>query len=311
MWYIIINPTAGGGRAGRRWPEIARILQQDGWAYTHHFTTGSGEAETIARDAIRQGYRKLLAIGGDGTNHEVCNGILGQSDVPSAEIQYALLPIGTGNDWVKSLGLHPRQWQRWLRAIPQASTRLLDAGRVDFLQADESAGQRFFVNVAGLAYDAFVVREMSLRADVKGKPWLYLWWILKLLFRFRPPAAAIQFGDEQVSDQVYTVNIGLGRYSGGGMQFTPQAEPGSGRFALTIAREVSIPTVLWNTPRFYSGTLGKHPRITLHHAEQVAITSTGPEDVLLEADGEYLGKAPATFHMLPGALQVFVPENKL
>ena len=101
MWFIIVNPAAGGGAAKRLWLRIERDLQAQGFSYSVRFTERKMHAVELVEEAVARGYRKFLAVGGDGTVHEVANGILSQEFVPSREIGLALLPVGTGNDWAK------------------------------------------------------------------------------------------------------------------------------------------------------------------------------------------------------------------
>ena len=104
-WHIIANPAAGNGAVGRRWPDIEALLQEMGFSYTVRFTEHRGHAVRLVDDAVLKGCRHILGLGGDGTNHEIANGILCQPHVPPADITYALLPIGTGNDWARTYNI--------------------------------------------------------------------------------------------------------------------------------------------------------------------------------------------------------------
>ena len=101
FWYIIANPMAGNGWVGKHWPVVEAILQELGYSYTVKFTEHRDHAIRLVEDAVLKGHRHILGVGGDGTNHEIANGILLQTRVPSADITYALLPVGTGNDWAR------------------------------------------------------------------------------------------------------------------------------------------------------------------------------------------------------------------
>lgn len=302
FWYIIANPTSGGGAVQKCWPAIERLLQELGFSYSVHFTERSGHATRIAEDAVGKGYRHLLGIGGDGTNHEIANGILRQTFVPSAEITSALLPVGTGNDWARTyqLASDPR---RRLEQILLGKTRLQDAGLVRYHQAGQPA-ERYFVNVAGLAYDGYIGQQMAQHRVTKR--WQYLLLVGKYLFHYRLKKARISYDDRQTEDFFYTINVGICRYSGGGMQFVPQAIPDDGLFALTFARRLQKWEVLAQTRRFYNGTLLQHPKVEGYQARVVRIEAVGGEPTLLEADGEFLGETPVEFILLEKALRVVV-----
>lgn len=317
FWYLIVNPAAGGGAVKRLWPRIERDLQKLGFSYTVKFTEGKMHAARLAEDGILKGYRNLLAIGGDGTVHEVANGILAQDFAPSRDITLALLPVGTGNDWA-------RQWSisgsptEVLKKIQAGKTAFQDAGLVRFLK-DGQPTERFFINVAGMAYDGFIAREVERNGTRTSSPLSYYSLIVKCLWKYELGEALLKFAPEgQVSsaaeadwqtirDQFYTINIGLCKYSGGGMQFVPQAIPDDGLFGLTFARRLPKWEVILQTPRFFNGKLGDHPKVTCTQTRAVKVENLpGQPPVLLEADGEFLGEAPAEFVLLEKALKVIV-----
>jgi len=300
FWHIIANPAAGGGSVARRWPQIEQLLQEMGFSYSVQFTERRGHAARLAEDIILKGGRYLLGIGGDGTNHEIANGILGQSFAPTADIHYALLPVGTGNDWAKEheIPCDPRQRLERLK-MPQ--TTLQDVGIVDYFR-DGKAEKRYFVNVAGMAYDGFIGKKLTER-PVSNRAH-YLLMVAQYLLEYRLTGAKIMFDGEIVEDEFYTINIGLCRFSGGGMQFVPHAVPDDGLFALTYARRLHKLEVLMQTPRFYNGTLLRHPKIGHAQVRSIRVEQTGAHPTLLEADGEFLGETPVEFTLLEKALRV-------
>lgn len=303
MWYVILNPAAGGGAAGRLWPRLEEMLQTMGFSYTVQHTESKGHAIRLAETAVLKGYRHILGVGGDGTNHEIVNGILMQTQVPSAEVSYALLPVGTGNDWARTYGLShdPR---RRLEALLSPKTVLQDVGVLRY-QQDGAQQTRFFVNVAGLAYDAYVARRIGERSKPLYSRLHYLALVGQYLWDYRLTKARIQVAEAPpVEDRFYTVNIGICRYSGGGMQLVPHAVPDDGLLALTYARSVSKATVLMITPRFYNGTLLSHPRVEGLQTRRVVIEAMDEGPTWLEADGEFLGETPVEVSLLEKALKV-------
>ncbi len=319
MWFIIVNPAAGGGKVRRLWPRLERELQAQGFSYSVKFTERKMHAIELVEDAILRGHRKFMAIGGDGTVHEVANGILAQAFVPSCEIGLALVPVGTGNDWAKQWGLSASPVE-CLKKIKLENVQFQDAGRAHFFKNGEAA-ERFFINVAGMAYDAFVVRESERQTADKGSFGGYYGLIIKCLWKYELTPARLFFveparqtgGNEAkptpeilVEDSFYTINIGLCKYSGGGMQFVPQAVPDDGLFALTFVRRLPKMGVILATPLFYNGKIGGHPKVTCTQARELRVENVaGQPSVLLEADGEFLGETPVRFEILPGALKVF------
>ncbi|NRB47328.1 MAG: diacylglycerol kinase family lipid kinase [Saprospiraceae bacterium] len=302
-WYIIINPAASGGKAAKLWPSIERDLLAAGVSFSTAFTSYSREATSLAKEAIAKGYRCLMAVGGDGTNNEVINGILQQDIVPSSSIVYCLLPVGTGNDWIKTHGI-PRARKAWLEMFLAGHESQQDIGWVEY-QKEGELKRHYFANVAGLAYDAFVVHYVEALKTHLANKLIYLWVVLRCLWKYQLRKAKLLFKNQTVEDYFYTINIGVCRYSGGGMQFVPHADPKDGLLALTYAGKLKKWQVIWNTYRFYNGSIGSHPLVYTDQVEQVTIESEG---TLLEVDGEYLGKTPAQFGITKQALRFICPS---
>ncbi len=300
FWHIIANPAARGGAVERQWPHIERLLQELGFAYTVQFTERRGHAAQLVENALLKGGRYLLGIGGDGSNHELVHGIFSQSFVPPSEINYALLPFGTGNDWARQYGI-PTNPRLRLERLLELKTVQQDIGLVKY-QRDGQTQSRYFVNVAGMAYDGFIGKKLT-ESPAKNKAH-YLLKIIQYLTAYQLSKARITFDNQSVEDFFYTINIGLCRFSGGGMQFVPQAVPDDGLFALTFARKISKLEVVLQTPRFYDGSLLQHSRIEGHQARSIRVEHVGDTPTLLEADGEFLGETPVEFELLERVLRV-------
>ena len=300
FWHIIANPAAGVGSVGRRWPQIEQLLQEMGFSYSVYFTERRGHASRLAEDIILKGGRYLLGIGGDGTNHEIANGILGQSFAPSAEICYALLPVGTGNDWARQYGI-PDDPRKRLERLKNLHTVLQDAGIAAYFK-DGKPEKRYFVNVAGMAYDGFIGKKLTERPAQNRLHYLLM--VAQYLMQYTLTGAKITFDGQSVEDDFYTINIGICRYSGGGMQLVPHAVPDDGLFALTYAGRMSKMEVMLQTTRFYNGTLLQYPKVGSAQARSVKVEQTGAAPTLLEADGEFLGETPVVFTLLEKALKI-------
>ena len=300
FWHIIANPAARGWAVERQWPQIESLLQELGFAYSVQFTERRGHAAQLVENALLKGGRHILGIGGDGSNHELVHGLFSQSFVPPSEVSYALLPFGTGNDWARQYGLPTDPRLRLIRLL-EMNTVLQDIGLVKY-QRDGKPESRYFVNVAGMAYDGFIGKKL-IENPAKNKA-DYLLKVARYLTAYKLSKARIHFDGQTVEDFFYTINIGLCRYSGGGMQLVPQAVPDDGLFALTFAREISKLEVLLQTPRFYNGTLLQHSKIEGHQARSIRVEHVGDTPTLLEADGEFLGETPVEFFLLEKALRV-------
>lgn len=304
-WQLIVNPAGGNWAVKKQLDAITSALRQAGFSFESAFSEYGGHATLLTKEAIKNGMRHIIALGGDGTANEVANGILSQKEVPTDAITFALLPVGTGNDWARTWRI-PRDLTSWISMLAAGRTTHQDAGLVAYFE-NEKPVQRYFINVAGLSYDAFVVRYAEQKKHLMGNRFFYLWMILTCLFKFRLPKGRLEFDGKQVSDFFYTINVGICKYSGGGMQIVPQAIPDDGLLALTYALKVSKIGVILNTWRFYNGSIGAHSKIFTLQTNQVKISPDPGETILLEVDGEFLGAAPASFSILKKALKIVVP----
>jgi len=302
MYYIIVNPAAGGGRLGKKWPFLEQALQESGLAYTVQFTQSRGHAIRLVEDAVLRGHRQFIGVGGDGTHHEITNGILTQSVIPPSAILYAPLPFGTGNDWARMYGFSADLKKR-LHQIVHNEPFFQDVGLVEYVQNGQPAS-RYFINVAGMAYDAFVVKKSAETASKIRSRLHYLMLLTRYLFDYEPTKAIVRFDDQIVEDHFYTINIGICRYSGGGMQLVPHAVPDDGLLALTLARQMSKAAVMLQTHRFYNGSIFKSARVSGFQTQHITVEHSGSEPMLLEADGEFLGNTPVQFSILKQALKI-------
>ncbi|TAK30390.1 MAG: diacylglycerol kinase family lipid kinase [Saprospiraceae bacterium] len=301
-WRFIANPVAGGGKVSEQWPQIERALKMAGIAFDVVFTQEKRHAIALAKEAVQQGCRHLAAVGGDGTAHEVVNGIFQQTTCPPEEVTFTLLPIGTGNDWVKEHRI-PKDFGRWLHFFQHGKTTFQDVGWLTFYKNGQLE-KRWFINVAGLSYDAFVAKKAEAQGAKMANKFFYLLLIFRCLFQFTIPKIRVTFDGQTVEDFLYTINVGICRYSGGGLRLVPQAITNDGKLALTLVKKVTKLEVLLITPLFYTSQIGLHPAVSLHQAEDILVEG---KNVLVEADGEFLGEAPVQFGILKRALKILAP----
>jgi YegS/Rv2252/BmrU family lipid kinase len=301
-WRFIVNPVGGGGAVAKHWPEIEAQLRAAAIDFDAVFTERKMHAAELAEQAIAEGHRNLVAVGGDGTAHEVVNGILRQTACPSHEVTFTLLPVGTGNDWVKTHRI-PKNTKKWLDFLQTGKTSSQDVGWLSY-QVNGVTQKRFFINVAGLSYDAYVVKRSEAYKDRLSSKIFYLLLIFRCLFEFKIPRIRVVFDGKTVEKPLYTINLGICRYSGGGMQLVPHARPDDGKLALTLAGRISKLGVLLVTPLFYWGKIGWHPKVSLFQVKEVLVESADNQPVQVEADGEFLGEGPVRAGVLYKKLKI-------
>ncbi|MBO5710344.1 MAG: diacylglycerol kinase family lipid kinase [Rikenellaceae bacterium] len=308
-WFVIVNPVAGKGLGLTDWPVISKLLRDNSIAFDFAFTEHRFHAIELSVEAVNNGYRRLIVVGGDGTLNEVVNGLFIQKAVPQNEVLLSVIAVGTGNDWVRMFGI-PRTYTDSIKSIVAGHSFLQDVGKVSYYKASYHQS-RYMANVAGVGFDASVNRRFNRRKEEgkRGK-FLYILSTLKALFGYRSTHVKISVDGKVVVDQaVFSATIGIGKYNGGGMLQTPDAVPDDGLFDLTIIRKISKFGVIRNFGSLYNGRIYRIKQISLDRGRKIHIEST-PE-IATEVDGEALGYSPFDFEIIPKAIRVVVSEKFL
>jgi YegS/Rv2252/BmrU family lipid kinase len=300
-WLVIVNPNAGHGKGKKDWTKISSLLAKYEMSYFARFTEARRHAMLLTREGIRNGYRRIIVVGGDGTMNEVVNGAFAQKICPTTSITLGMITVGTGNDWGKLFGI-PMQYEPAIQILKEGKFMLQDAGIVYYYYRT-SRQKRYFINIAGLGFDAVVVKRTNLQKDRghKGKA-LYMFNLLKSLLFYRHTHTAVDIDGNKILDDVFTISIGIGRFSGGGMMQTPHAIPDDGLFDITIVRKIKKGDIIMSLKMLYDGTILNHPKIEGYKGKGILIDS----DPLIhvEADGESLGHSPIEFRILPKSINI-------
>jgi len=304
---VIVNPVAGGGRVRRLWPRLLSRLLAATDSLSVRWTTGPGTATSLTRQALTDGFERILAVGGDGTLHEVVNGFFeNQSPIaPSAVLIF--VACGSGSDFRRTLGV-----PTGVEAVQQLqSDRIqpLDVLRVRYTTERGRRAQRYAINIASAGLSGTVVRRFS-----PGVPGVlpvptrlrYLQAALRALATDRPvPVRLTLDGEPLPPHRVRLVAVANGHTFAAGLPIAPTATPHDGVFDVTVLHDVPIPTLLRHVHRFYLGT---HPSLNGVSTYRGCRLTVEPLDdrrpVWVEADGEALGKLPMTVEVAPQALRM-------
>jgi len=237
-WLVIVNPNAGAGKCWIDWPRIETLLHSHDIQFNHEFTLKRLHAIVLTRKYINEGYTKIIVVGGDGTMNEVINGVFSQKRFETSEIILGMIPVGTGNDWGRMFGIS-QNYDEAIRTILSSRTFIQDAGKVVF-QNRERTLHRYFVNIAGLGFDAMVVKKSNrLKDEGRSNPLMYKYNILTSLFNFKSPRATIEVDGKAVTNKVFSVSVGICKYNGGGMMPLPDAKADDGLFDLTVIKKIA------------------------------------------------------------------------
>ena len=297
-WFAVLNPAAGGGRALRDRQRIEATLAAAGVPCRLAISEHPGHGIALAQAAASEGWRRFIAIGGDGTLNEVVNGVL-NAGIPPGEATLALLPVGRGDDWARTHRI-PRRLEGAVRLIAAGRSALHDVGVAQF---HRDGSKRHFLNVAGVGFDAYVVEQT--RATRLG-PLSYLAGLLRGFASYRAPRMTLNADSIQLDETLFVTFAAIGRYCGGGMHVAPAAATDDGLLEVVTIGAIGRLELLINLRRLFDGSLPDYAKVRSARCERLRVEAFPPAGV--QADGELLGQAPVTFSVLPRALRVIVGE---
>jgi YegS/Rv2252/BmrU family lipid kinase len=281
---IILNPAAHSERAQRKRAEVEALATDCSFCAT----TGTGDAELMTRRAVKEGFEKIVAAGGDGTVNEVVNGLAGTN------ARLGVLPIGTMNVFATELGLPVNDLERCWNIIESDSTRDVDLAK---------ANQKFFVQLAGVGLDAQVVKETSLQLKRNFGPLSYLISAAQIAAR-QPPRLSIQSDETPVKEGSFVL-IGNGRLYGGPFPFFKHALMDDGLLDVIVFKSLGYLEIIKYLQDVVFSDDIRVPEIEYFQTRRIRIESG--QSVPVELDGELVGNCPVEFTLQERALRVLAP----
>lgn len=313
-WMAVVNVFAASRKAGSIWKNAAVMLEDAGVPYKARFTGGELNATALSRKSAAEGYRKFIAVGGDGTIHDVLNGIgeyVASADgVSFSDFTLAVIPVGSGNDWVKSVGV-PRDIREAVRLVAGGIRRKQDVVKVSVLDAADLEAEpvsiSYMANIAGVGLDARVCEIVNKKKEQgkRGKK-LYVSALLYCI-RHRVPvrASIVCDGKEVFNGKYLSIAFGTGKFSGGGMRQTPLAVIDDGLTDVTVIPDIPLMTIAKEVPKLFTGTFHKVDVLTQERCRKVTVIPAKEADAEpVEVDGEVIGRAPVTMEVLEGQLNI-------
>lgn len=307
-WLVVVNPKASIGKCGKDWPEIEKILLDEGLLFDAFLTEYQGHAIELARSSIQEkGYKKVISIGGDGTNNEIINGIFTQQRFPTTEITMGVIPVGTGNDWRRTFGMS-LDYRENVGIIKNGIDFLHDIGKVTYYNNGDPK-VRFFLNAAGTGLDEAVCNSTNaLKMKGKGGSARYMLNVAKCLWKYDCKHIQLEVDGQLVlDDEILSLSVGNGKYNGGGMMTMPNAVPNDGLFDITVIRKVGMLKFATNVPNVYDGTFVNHIKeVSMFQGSKIRVVSIPSHNLLLETEGENLTNSPFDFEMIKEAIKMRV-----
>ena len=301
--FIIVNPKAKNGRAEEEWPELERIIRDEYHGEFHsEFTSAPLHATALAREGLAEGYDLVVALGGDGMLNEVVNGFFDGGRATNPNSTLGVLPFATGADFIKTVGI-PRDFREAVKRLDSSSSRLSDVGLITCENLDGQPVARYFINVAEFGVGADVVDRVNRTTKWFGGTASFTWGILRTIpfYRNKKVSYSIDAGPETEAPMNNMV-IANGRFYGAGLKPAPNAQIDDGLFDVSIIGDMSLFESITNLGKLRDGTYLNHPKVTSQRGTRISARCS--ERVLIEADGEVVGKLPAKFELLPSAIRI-------
>jgi YegS/Rv2252/BmrU family lipid kinase len=306
---VVVNPQSQNGALGRRWPEIARVLGRTLGGFEHVLTEGPRDATRLAREALAGGAECVVAIGGDGTIHEVANGFFDEAGAPIRPgAALGILPFGTGGDFRKSVAI-PTELEAAAAVLSAGHTRAVDVGRLTYTHAGAS-GRCIFVNIASFGIGGLVDHIVNTSSKRLGGTLSFFLGTVRAVARYKNQRVRLildEREDEPLHLTINNVAVANGRYFGGGMHIAPEARVDDGVFDVVAIGDYKAGEMLVHGSKLYRGTHLALDKVVHRRAKKVQAFPVDAEEVLLDVDGETPGALPATFEILPGALPLIAP----
>jgi YegS/Rv2252/BmrU family lipid kinase len=309
---VVVNPLSQNGALGRRWDAVARSLTRAIGQFEAVRTEGPRDATRLTRAALADGADQVVAVGGDGTIHEVANGFFDGDKPVRPEAALGIVPFGTGGDFRKTVGI-PNDVDGAAAILKRGLRRTIDVGQLEYRQGDRNGAKAscLFINIASFGIAGLVDQiANSSSKRLGGKATFFLATVRAALRYKNQPVRLTLDGETTLELTIQNVAVANGRYFGGGMHVAPNATLDDGAFDVIAIGDMSFFQTMTSGTRIYKGTHLELPNVVARRARRIeAAPVDGAADVLLDVDGEAPGALPATFAVLPKALSLVVPGN--
>ena len=300
-WFIIANPIAGNQKFSKQWKEIQQLLNSKNIDYSFVFTQFSKHEIELVQNAIQQGFRNIISIGGDGTLHNIVNGVMMQRYVKSSDITIAVLPIGTGNDWIKTYNI-PNNIKKAIDIISERKTILQDIGQIEIATGKIS----YFNNVAGLGYDGYIAKKLQELKRLGSISYLIAG-IYGFLF-YKKSIFKIAMNQTIIETTCLITMVSICKFSGGGMQFSKKGDPIDGLFDITIVKNITLLDLILNIKKLYNGKIVAHPKVATYKTNKIIVDPQNSKP-FIQADGELIGTGTATFSLIEKGIHFVIASD--
>ncbi|KAG5402563.1 hypothetical protein IGI04_017170 [Brassica rapa subsp. trilocularis] len=307
---FVVNPQGANGRTAKEWKKLLPYLRTrlgEDCNICESLTSGPSHAIDITREAIRDGADAVIAVGGDGTLHEVVNGFFWEgkpvcnlNSEGSHSAALGLIPLGTGSDFARTFGWKNDPCEAVERIAKGIRSRV-DVGVID----QEGRDSHYFINVA----DVHLSAKAGFYAS-KYKKFGSLCYVIGALQAFmghhnRDMRIKVNGGEWEVYPQVTALCVGNAKYFGGGMKITPNASPGNGNLEVVVLQDFKWYDFILKLHKLYNGTHLSVNNVSSRSVQSIEVEEVSESgSIYVQSDGEHLGFLPRKFQVLPGAIDM-------
>lgn len=301
--FVIMNPASAAGATGRRWNRISKLLRLSLGDFEQAATRNPGEATALARAALLQGFEMIVSVGGDGTLNEVVGGFFDGLAPITPKAVLGVIAVGTGSDFGRTI--EQADLESACARLGGRRTRTIDVGVARFTGHDGFPTTRIFINVASFGCGGLVARLVSPRLKAVSGRLAFTLATLRALATYQDQIVTLEFDDGPPRALAITsCAFGNGRFFGAGMQVAPAAQLDDGELDVTIWSGFRLMDFIRKRHELYDGSHVREPGTEVLRTRRAIATSEST--VLLEVDGESMGRLPAQLNVLAGALRLKV-----
>jgi YegS/Rv2252/BmrU family lipid kinase len=299
---FLVNPASANGATGRRWAELERRAAALGLEGDTQLSERPGHLSELAAEAVARGATSLVVVGGDGTVHEVVDGVVGAG--LGDRVDLGMIPLGTGRDFARSLRI-PRRFEDAVEVAGGGRVRTVDVGRATYTTAAGEA-RAHFANFAGAGISGGIAARANRTSKALGGKISFFWATLAVFSRWPPSEMTVTIDGVERQARLLEALAMNGDYTAGGMWVAPEASLEDGAFDVVLIGDFSKAEFTTTFPKIYRGRHVTHAKVEIIRARELAVDAPEPLPIVL--DGEQPGTTPVRFELLPAALRVRVPD---
>lgn len=301
-WYVILNPTSGNGKGLKKIEILKRLFLKYDLPVKIKISEYSKHEKLLAQNAINNGFKKIISVGGDGTLHHIINGVMSQTKIINSAITIGVIPLGTGNDWVKTYDI-PLNIEKAIQIIRQNKHIYQDVGKIRILKSDKCY---YFNNIAGIGFDAYVVNKINKLKRLGSMAYLLGGIIGFMNYKESRLTITLDNNNNNKTSNIFMLNIGLCKYSGGGLRLTDYDNHKSGFFDVTIIESIKLLKILLNIKQLFNGNLRKFKEARFSNNKVISIKTMETHIPYIQADGELIGNGNTEISIVNKAIKIIV-----